>query len=321
MLEYKKPLKKKTPLKEDTMVKKVSVKDPSKEKQVVIRETTETLDDVMRELNELTGLDGVKNEVKTLINYVKIQQERKKVGLKIIKNSYHCIFTGSSGTGKTTIARIIGKVYKNLGILKKGHFIETDRSGLVSKYVGQTAAKVNEIIDSALDGVLYIDEAYSLIGRKEMYGEEALATLIKRMEDDRERLVVILSGYTEEMKAFMDSNPGLKSRFNRYIDFVDYNPKELLAIFKYQCNKLDEKAEAKLIDVIGASFSQKDKSFGNGRFIRNVFEKCIEKQSNRIADNGQLHKWLPFLNKEKLITIVDEDIPCEHSKIDTNYLV
>ncbi len=303
-----------------------SVKKPIKEelKKVEIEIDRSTLEENLQELNELTGLDNVKNEVKTLINYIKIQKERKKAGLKVINNSYHCIFTGSPGTGKTTIARLIGKIYKNLGVLKRGHFIETDRSGLVSKYVGQTATKVNEIIDSALDGVLYIDEAYSLVGKGEIYGMEALATLVKRMEDNRDRIVIILSGYTEEMKKFMDSNTGFKSRFNRYIDFVDYKPDELLKIFKYQCDKfeykLDDKAESKLVEVIGASYSNKDNSFGNGRFIRNIFEKCVEKQSNRIAGTN-MNKWFPSFNKEKLITITGEDIPSEHSKIDSNCLI
>jgi AAA+ superfamily predicted ATPase len=165
-----------------------------------------------------------------------------------------------------------------------------------------------------------------------MYGEEALATLIKRMEDDRDRLVVILSGYTDEMKKFMDSNPGLKSRFNRYVDFVDYKPEELLQIFKYQCNKfeykLDNKAEEKLMNVIGASFSKKDKSFGNGRFIRNVFEKCVEKQSDRIVNSPTTSDvWYkafipsPSNSRERLMTLTEEDIPSTNSKIDTNYLV
>ncbi|MEO9210727.1 MAG: AAA family ATPase, partial [Ginsengibacter sp.] len=267
----------------------------------------ESLDDALNELNTLIGLDSVKQEVKSLINYIKIQKEREKVGLKSSQISYHCVFTGSPGTGKTTIARIVAKIYLHLGILKKGHLVETDRSGLVAEYVGQTAVKVNKAIDSALDGVLFIDEAYSLVGEnKDDFGKEAVATLIKRMEDDRDKLIVILAGYTNEMKDFIDYNPGLNSRFNRYIQFADYSPTELMAIFKLNCNKLSyvltDEADKKLLEIITTAFTNRDKSFGNGRFARNIFEKTIEKQANRIAS-------LPSLTKEILTTIGIDDLP------------
>jgi SpoVK/Ycf46/Vps4 family AAA+-type ATPase len=267
----------------------------------------ETLDNVLNELETLIGLDSVKQEVRSLINYIKIQKEREKVGLKSSQISYHCVFTGSPGTGKTTIARIVAKIYLHLGILKKGHLVETDRSGLVAEYVGQTAVKVNKAIDSALDGVLFIDEAYSLVGEnKDDFGKEAVATLIKRMEDDRDKLIVILAGYTNEMKDFIDYNPGLNSRFNRYIQFADYSPTELMAIFKLNCNKLSyvltDEADKKLLEIITTAFTNRDKSFGNGRFARNIFEKTIEKQANRIAS-------LPSLTKEILTTIGIDDLP------------
>ena len=196
--------------------------------------------DPYKELDDLIGLGQVKNEVRTLANFVKVQKQREKQGLKVPKMSYHLVFTGSPGTGKTTVARIVARIYKDLGILKSGHTVETDRSGLVAKYMGQTALKTNEIVDSALNGVLFIDEAYALVpedGNGSDYGQEAISTLLKRMEDDRDRLVVIIAGYQKEMKRFIDSNPGLQSRFNRYIDFPDYSDEELTDIFKMYMKK------------------------------------------------------------------------------------
>ena len=190
------------------------------------------------ELNELIGLEQVKKEVNELASFVKIQQQRKEQGLKVPKLSYHLVFTGSPGTGKTTVARIVARIYRNLGLLERGHLVETDRSGLIGQYVGQTAPRVNAMCDSALNGVLFIDEAYALTQAGEQdYGQEAVATLLKRMEDDRDRLVVIVAGYTDEMKKFIDTNPGLKSRFTRYINFPDYTADELYRIFRMYMKK------------------------------------------------------------------------------------
>mgnify|MGYP003299028107 CR=1 FL=1 len=186
------------------------------------------------------------------------------------------------------MARIVASIYQELGILKKGHLVETDRSGLVAEYVGQTAVKTNNIIDSALDGVLFIDEAYSLVqGGSNDFGKEAIATLLKRMEDDRNRLVVILAGYSDNMKQFIDSNPGLQSRFNRYIHFADYDADELMQIFRLHTTKneyiMNEEAIFALKNILQEAVKNKDKNFGNGRFVRNLFEETLQNQAMRVA--------------------------------------
>ncbi|MBQ0115342.1 MAG: DUF4236 domain-containing protein [Bacteroidales bacterium] len=245
------------------------------------------------ELTELIGLATVKEEITKLSNFIKIQKLRERKGLKTSSVSYHCVFTGNPGTGKTTVARIIASIYKELGVIKKGHLIETDRSGLVAEYVGQTAVKTNKIIDSALDGVLFIDEAYSLVkSSKEDYGQEAIATLLKRMEDNRDRLIVILAGYRNEMKGFIDSNPGLQSRFNRYVDFSDYNAEELYEIFMKNVRShdyyMDEGAKTKLKQILYETVENKDVNFGNARFVRNIFEKTLENQAMRLATEKRI---------------------------------
>ena len=244
--------------------------------------------DGIAELDGLIGLDSVKQEVRTMSNFIKVQLTRQQQGLKATQVSYHCVFTGNPGTGKTTVARILAGIYNELGVLKKGHLVETDRSGLVAEYVGQTAVKTNKVIDSALDGVLFIDEAYSLVtGSGNDFGNEAIATLLKRMEDDRERLIVILAGYGDEMKLFIDSNPGLQSRFNRYIHFPDYNADELLQIYSRYVQKNDYEVSPDAINklkmLLEKAVVNKDKNFGNGRFVRNLFEKTLENQANRLS--------------------------------------
>ena len=252
---------------DSTMVKKDSV---------VVNEPLQG--DPYKELDELIGLKQVKEEVHSLANFVKLQKQREKQGLKKPKMSYHLVFTGSPGTGKTTVARIVARIYKDLGVLKKGHTVETDRSGLVANYIGQTATKTNAIVDSALNGVLFIDEAYALVPQNpsQDYGQEAISTLLKRMEDDRDKLVVIIAGYTNEMQRFIDSNPGLQSRFNRYINFPDYTSAELTDIFKMYMKKnqytLAPDAEVYLKERFAYVVAHKDRNFGNARFARNVFE-------------------------------------------------
>lgn len=262
--------------------------------------------DAAKELDGLIGLSSVKSEITSLTNYIKVQKMREEKGMKVPPVSLHCIFTGNPGTGKTTVARIVAEIYKELGLLKKGHLVETDRSGLVAEYVGQTAVKTNKIIDSALDGILFIDEAYSLVdGGNSDYGKEAIATLLKRMEDSRDRLVVILAGYTDDMRRFIDSNPGFQSRFNRYIEFPDYSAEELYRIFcssvkKYEYTLADEAQEV-LKKVFEDAVSNKDRNFGNGRFARNLFEKVVEQQANRLSSEAEV-------TAETLATIEAADI-------------
>jgi len=257
-------------------------------------------------LDEMIGLETVKTSIHSLSNFIYMMKKRQESGMKSPSISYHCVFTGNPGTGKTTVARILAGVYKDLGVLRKGHLVETDRSGLVAEYVGQTAVKTNKIIDKALDGVLFIDEAYALAqGGNEDYGKEAIATLLKRMEDIRDRLVVILAGYTDEIEQFINSNPGLRSRFNRYIGFPDYSAEELLEIFQLQTRKNDytlaEEADDCLKKHFASKIAQKTKDFGNARYVRNLFEKTIEMQANRLAS-------VPQLTKEMMETIILSDV-------------
>jgi SpoVK/Ycf46/Vps4 family AAA+-type ATPase len=266
-----------------------------------------SVETAMQALNELTGLTAVKAEINTLINFIKVQKAREESGLKTTSLSLHIVFTGNPGTGKTTVARIVAQIYKALGVLTQGQLIETDRSGLIAEYVGQTAVKVNTTVNSALNGVLFIDEAYSIVGDKDdSFGKEAVSTLIKRMEDDRKNLIVILAGYTDQMYTFIDTNPGFKSRFNRYIDFSDYTPEELFAIYESMSLKLDfvltDKAKLKLAQVLSLAYTNRDETFGNGRYVRNLFEKSMEMQANRIAGIGKL-------TKDLLRTIEEIDIP------------
>ena len=258
----------------------------------------------LQKLNSLIGLENVKREINNLSNLIKIQGLRKSRGMKTTEMSYHCVFTGNPGTGKTTVARIVAEIYKQLGVLSKGQLVETDRSGLVAEYVGQTAPKTNKIIDSALDGVLFIDEAYSLVqGGQEDFGKEAISTLLKRMEDDRARLVVILAGYTKEMEDFINSNSGLQSRFNRYIEFPDYTNDELLDIFKSIVKKNDfhitEEALEKVSFEINRVVANKDPRFGNARYIRNLFEKIIIQQANRLSEITEV--------SNDLLTMIEAD--------------
>jgi SpoVK/Ycf46/Vps4 family AAA+-type ATPase len=273
-----------------------------------VREEGETLEDVMDKINGLIGMQKVKDQIITFINVIKVHRERERRGLPVTQLSLHAVFYGPPGTGKTTIARYLGKVYRCLGLLKKGHLIETDRAGLVAGYVGQTAIRTEAVFQSALDGVLFIDEAYSLNPKDsgKDFGQEAIETLLKRMEDNRDRIAVIVAGYPDEMKDFIDSNPGLRTRFNRFFFFEHYTPGELLKIFEAFMENarftLTPGARRSLLAYITVYYERRDKSFGNGRFVRNLFERIVEKQANRIAETSPL-------TDEILCTITKRDIP------------
>ncbi len=254
----------------------------------------EELREAIEELDSLIGLESVKKEVRTLVNYLKLQKRRKEAGLPGADMTLHMVFTGNPGTGKTTVARILGRIFGAMGILSKGHLVETDRSGMVAEYMGQTSAKAQAKINEAIDGVLFIDEAYSLVSKEgqDHYGNEAIQTLLKRAEDDRGRLVVILAGYPNEMRNLLKTNPGLSSRFNRMLHFDDYSPLELARIFGSLCEKnhyrLAHNARARLLLGLTELHRLRDYHFGNGRTVRNLFELAIRRMANRIADVREL---------------------------------
>ena len=247
----------------------------------------EKLEDLQKELDGYVGLAAVKKEVRSLIDLVKVHQLREKNGLPVQDLSLHMVFSGSPGTGKTTIARLMARIYHALGILSKGQLVEVDRSGLVAGYVGQTALKTQKAVEKALGGVLFIDEAYALNSSSgNDFGQEAIDTILKAMEDHRDDLVVIAAGYDDLMDRFIHSNPGLESRFNRFLHFEDYSPEELLEIFKMRCAKgcyeLEPEAEGLVRDFLREE-NQDPESFGNARGVRNVFERVLVCQAGRLA--------------------------------------
>tara|TARA_B110000305_G_C19417497_1_gene628845 strand:- start:523 stop:1848 length:1326 start_codon:yes stop_codon:yes gene_type:complete len=255
-----------------------------------------SLDSCLAELDQLVGLEKVKDEIDKLISYLKIQAMRKEHDLAQANLSLHMVFTGSPGTGKTTVARIIAKIYRALGFLKKGHLVETDRSGLIGKYVGHTEAKTTDVINQALNGVLFIDEAYSLVKDSDNdFGQEAIDTIVKRMEDDRDCLVVIVAGYENEMQRFIGANPGLQSRFNTYVDFENYEPKELLEVLRIFAKANDYEiasdAEGKVMKVFETKTKEATSSFGNARFVRNLFEQILRNHAFRLSRiEGKIEK-------------------------------
>ncbi len=243
--------------------------------------------DPMDDLNALIGLTSIKHDVRELTDFAKVQKLRKDEGMKSVPVSLHLVFTGNPGTGKTTVARIISRIYKQIGVLSKGQLIEVDRSGLVAGYVGQTALKTQEKINQALGGVLFIDEAYALSQENDAFGQEAIDTILKAMEDHRDDLVVIVAGYTEPMEKFINSNPGLKSRFNKYVEFPDYSVDELEEIFNMNLKKyeyeVDEDAKKHIRELISQRKLARLENFANAREVRNLFEEIVTNQARRIA--------------------------------------
>jgi SpoVK/Ycf46/Vps4 family AAA+-type ATPase len=266
------------------------------------------LDTILEELNNLVGMENIKSDIRSLVNIINVNKLRSKEGLPEQKLSFHSVFIGPPGTGKTTIARILSNIYYSLQLLPENNFVETDRSGLVAGYVGQTAIKTDEIINKAKNGILFIDEAYTLKrgDSDNDYGQEAIDILLKRMEDSRENLIIIVAGYETEMNHFINSNPGLKSRFNRYFHFNDYNSTELTEIYRRIADKsgfiLKEEAQKRLNNLFENLCSTKDDKFGNARLARNIFEKTFEKHANRTST-------IAPITRDILTTIEEVDIP------------
>ena len=272
----------------------------------------EKIEDLLAELDGYVGMDAIKEEVRSLINMVQVYKLRRENDLPTTDMSLHMVFSGNPGTGKTTVARIMDRIYHSLDILSKGQLVEVDRSGLVAGYVGQTALKTQKVIEKAMGGVLFIDEAYALNGKSENdFGQEAIDTILKAMEDHRDDLVVIVAGYTELMDRFIHSNPGLESRFNRFLMFEDYTPEQMVAIFKMQCKKgcyvLAEGTEELVRDFI--SEESADDSFGNARGVRNLFEHILVAQNNRLAKMEQV-------TREDLMQILPDDVLRARGKLD-----
>ena len=282
--------------------------DDSKPPQEKPKPQPESITDPFKELEGMIGLKPVKAQVTDLANLVRMQNRRVKAGLPRTNISYHLVFTGNPGTGKTTVARIVGRIFKDLAVLRKGHLVETDRAGLIGEYIGHTAKLVEKAVTKAMDGLLFIDEAYALVvpDSPTDFGAEAIATLLRLMENHRDRLVVIAAGYPDEMESFINSNPGLKSRFKTVIHFPDYSPDELHEIFLKICEdeyyRLAPEAEQKLKIKTEKMFNERDRNFGNGRAIRNLFEECLARQAKRIVA-------LRTHTRQDLITLASEDIP------------
>lgn len=286
----------------------IRVKEICNDKKLLPVEEEKSLGELLNELDELVGLRKVKDTVNDLIAYQKVQKLREKEGLFSSKSTLHLAFTGNPGTGKTTVARIVGRIYKQIGLLSKGHFLEVSRTDLIAGYQGQTALKVKEVIERAKGGVLFIDEAYSITenDHSDSYGRECLTELTKALEDYRDDLVVIVAGYTEPMKLFFESNPGLKSRFNTFIEFEDYDEEELDGIMNMMCKKndyvLSKNAAEKIKAIMAYDVAHKGEEFANGRLVRNLYEDTVMNHARRV---NRIEK----PSREDLMELKVDDIP------------
>ncbi len=266
-----------------------------------------TLEELLVQLDELCGLERVKKDVKSLINLVKVRRLREEAGLPVPPMSLHLVFMGNPGTGKTTVARLLAKIYHAVGVLSKGQLVEVDRSGLVAGFVGQTALKTQEAVQKAIGGVLFIDEAYALVNADSAndFGHEAIEVILKNMEDHRKDLIVIVAGYTDRMERFIHANPGLESRFNKYFFFEDYDGKQLMEIFRSMCKKngytLSEEGEQFMEKDLQELYEERDENFGNARDVRNLFEQAVARQADRVSQ-------LEAPTKEQLMELKPEDL-------------
>ena len=279
----------------------------AEQEETPLPESEPTLEELLAELDGLCGLEQVKQDVKSLINLVKVRRLREEAGLPVPPMSLHLVFMGNPGTGKTTVARLLAKIYQAIGILSKGQLVEVDRSGLVAGFVGQTALKTQEVIQKAIGGVLFIDEAYALVNQDNGndFGREAIEVLLKNMEDHRDDLIVIAAGYSGLMEKFIHSNPGLESRFNKYFYFEDYDGAQLFTILQSMCVKngyvLTPEGEALARRELMALYEDRDENFGNARDVRNLFEQAVARQADRVAA-------LEHPTREDLMALTETDL-------------